>query len=381
MAVKLRNLYNEICTKYDVELLTESCFDKRVSWMHMVEDMDFIPLLHGDELVFNSGLNFHSEEWLKTYIQELNRMNANGLIITLRDGAKFSEEIISYCNEMQFPLFSASWMTPYIDIMRIFAEILIKHEQKETSLNAALKSAIFNPENEELYLKEFEKNGFFRDMEYDIAILSCNAYFENKENERLALLEKQLHDSMKRGLVYEENGKLIILAADKDRRWLRSELQKICKKDEKVYAGIGSSVRKLTDIHKAYNHAFTAYQLTKTAIPKNILFFEELGIYKVLSKVTDAEILDEFVEATLGKLLQYDREHGTDYVKILEVYFENECSIVLSAQKLFCHKNTLSYKLNDIREILGYEILDNQHRVAIMLSFSILKLRFIVESE
>ena len=214
MAVKLRNLYNEICTKYDVELLTESCFDKRVSWMHMVEDMDFIPLLHGDELVFNSGLNFHSEEWLKTYIQELNRMNANGLIITLRDGAKFSEEIISYCNEMQFPLFSASWMTPYIDIMRIFAEILIKHEQKETSLNAALKSAIFNPENEELYLKEFEKNGFFRDMEYDIAILSCNAYFENKENERLALLEKQLHDSMKRGLVYEENGKLIILAAD-----------------------------------------------------------------------------------------------------------------------------------------------------------------------
>ena len=381
MAVKLRNLYNEICTKYDVELLTESCFDKRVSWMHMVEDMDFIPLLHGDELVFNSGLNFHSEEWLKTYIQELNRMNANGLIITLRDGVEFSKEIISYCNEMQFPLFSASWMTPYIDIMRIFAEILIKHEQKETSLNAALKSAIFNPENEELYLKEFEKNGFFRDMEYVIAILSCNAYFENKENERLALLEKNLHDSLKHGLVYEENGKLIIMAAGKDRRWLRSELEKICKNDEKVYVGVGTSVNKLTDIHKAYNHAYTAYQLTRTALPENILFYEQVGIYKVLSKVNDADTLNEFVDETVGKLLEYDRKQGTNYTKILEVYFENECSILASAQKLYCHKNTLSYKLNDIRDILGYEILDNEHRMSIMLAFSIMKLQATVKSE
>ena len=186
---------------------------------------------------------------------------------------------------------------------------------------------------------------------------------------------------MKHGLVYEENGKLIIMAAGKDRRWLRSELEKICKNDEKVYVGVGTSVNKLTDIHKAYNHAYTAYQLTRTALPENILFYEQVGIYKVLSKVNDADTLNEFVDETVGKLLEYDRKQGTNYTKILEVYFENECSILASAQKLYCHKNTLSYKLNDIRDILGYEILDNEHRMSIMLAFSIMKLQATVRSE
>ena len=381
MAVKLRNLYNGIDKEFEVTLHTEGCFDKVVSWIHMVEDRDFIPLLHGDELVFNSGLNYDSDEWLKDFIWELNKVNANGLIIALRDGHEFSKDMVEFCNELHFPLFSASWRTPYIDIMRNFAETLIQYQHKETSLNAALKSAIFTPENEELYMKEFEKNGFSKDTEYDIAILSCNAYFKNKENETLALLEKYLHDSLKHGLVYEENGKLIIMAAGKDRRWLRSELERICKTDEKVYVGVGASVNKLTDIHKAYNHAYTAYQLTKTAISKNILFYEQVGIYKVLSKVNDVDTLNEFVDETLGKLLEYDRKQGTNYIKILEVYFENECSILASAQKLYCHKNTLSYKLNDIRDILGYEILDNEHRMSIMLAFSIMKLQATVRSE
>ena len=374
MAVKLRNLYSGIAKDFEVILHTESCFDKVVSWIHVVEDRDFISLLHGDELVFNTGLNYDSEEWLKEFVRELNAVNANGLIIALREGHSFSGEVIQFCNELRFPLFSASWTTPYIDIMRNFAETLIQHQHKEASLNAALKSAIFNPENEELYIKEFEKHGFYRDMEYDIAIVSCDAHVKNSENEMLAFLEKQLHDSMKQGIVYEENGKLIVLATGQDRSWLRSELKRICKKDDGVCVGISASVKKLNDISKAYNHAYTAYQLTKTAIPQNILTFEEIGIYKVLSKVNDKPVLDEFVETSIGKLIKHDREHGTDYVKILEVYFENECSIVLSSQKLFCHKNTLSYKLNDIREILGYEILDNEHRMAIMLSFAIMKL-------
>ena len=37
------------------------------------------------------------------------------------------------------PLFSASWKTPYIDIMRKFSEILLKNEQRETNLIASLK--------------------------------------------------------------------------------------------------------------------------------------------------------------------------------------------------------------------------------------------------
>ncbi len=44
-----------------------------------------------------------------------------------------------------FRCFSTSWDTPFIDIMRIFSEILLKNEHRETSLAAALPFFIFFP--------------------------------------------------------------------------------------------------------------------------------------------------------------------------------------------------------------------------------------------
>ena len=40
--------------------------------------------------------------------------------------------------------------------MRIFSEILLKNEHRETSLAAALKNAIYYPENEDSYLNPLE---------------------------------------------------------------------------------------------------------------------------------------------------------------------------------------------------------------------------------
>ena len=70
----------------------------------------------------------------------------------------------------------------------------------------------------------------------------------------------------------------------------------------------------------------------------------------------------------------YDAVHHTDYLHILEVYFDHDCSIIHTADALYCHKNTLSYKLNKIKELLDYDILTNENRTDIMLSFYILRL-------
>ena len=138
--------------------------------------------------------------------------------------------------------------------------------------------------------------------------------------------------------------------------------------------GIGPTVTRLKDIHNSYEKAYTAYQLTKTAIPKNILSYEDLGIYKILADAKESAIYPAFVKEILGKLMDYDKENDTDYMQILEAYFENECSIVQTAKALYCHKNTMSYKLNKIKDILGYDILSNENRTKIMLSFYILRL-------
>ncbi len=374
MAVALEKLYSEIDPEHQVRLLTKSCYHKMIDWMHMVEEMDFVPFLHGDELVFNSGINYSSEEWLVNYIEALVEKRAGGLILSMRYGMSVPQEIIDYCDRIEFPLFSATWATPFIDIMRVFSGILLRNEQRETNLSTALKNAIYFPENEELYMSHFERNGMFSHMNYMVVILSCDAYGTEKGNKILSQLQKNIRNVMEKGIVCEENERLIILIANGSEREVIDAFREIGEKDSNVYVGVGTTVRTSKEIHKSYDRAVTAYKLTGTAIEKNILIYEELGIYKLLADRKEEEIYPEFVEETLGKVIQYDQEHDTDYLKILIAYFENECSIINTARSLYCHKNTMTYKINKIKEIMDCEILDNENRMKIMVSIHLMKL-------
>lgn len=374
MAVELRVLYEQMRTEYDVVLRTTSCFGKMVGWMHMVEEPEFSSLLRGDELVFNTGLNYASEAWLKELVDSINRVHARGLIVALQHGRTFSKDIINYCNQIQLPLFSATWETPFVDIMRKFSEILIQNEQNETSLVAALKHAIYYPEDEDQYLNHFEMNGFFRDMSYAVAILSCFTYDAQNRNRKLAQLHDTVRKVIRKSALYEEKGRLIILTAGYLMDRLKSEFQKICSDDPNVYIGIGTVEKQIQDIHRSYKNAYTAYELTKTTIPKNLLCYDELGVYKILADMRNAEIYPNFVEEVLGNLIRYDQKNGTDYVKILNCFFDHDCSILNTSKALYCHKNTLSYKMNAIKDILGYDIMCNENRVKIMVAYYILRL-------
>ena len=120
MAVELKKLYEEIRYKYNVCLETESCFDKHISWLHILDNIEFAPFLHGDELVFNSSLNESTEAERQKYIDQLLLSKAGGLIVSLQNHHGFSQNLIQYCNEKKFPVFSTSWETPFINITRIF---------------------------------------------------------------------------------------------------------------------------------------------------------------------------------------------------------------------------------------------------------------------
>lgn len=375
MAVKLSSLYKEIYPKHDVRLLTDSCFEKKIGWVHMVENIDFANLLHGDELVFNSTLNEESEYMRKDYIDKLISVEAGGLIVALQEGHEFSQELIDHCNKMEFPLFQASWETSYLNIMRRFSEILLDHERNETNLIAALKNAIYYPADEQLYLNHFERNGFSRNMPYTVLVLGFVESEAESNSEQLSLISKAVPHIINQNIVYESNGRLILLTAGYSPAFLKQKFSTICHRYPSLHVGIGSLETELSNIHRSYNNAWTAYQLSTTAISQDVLCFDELGAYQILANVKEPAVLyPDFVSHTLGKLMDYDKEHRTDYMDILALYFENNCSITQTANVSFYHQNTLKYKIKAIKEILGYDITTNENRVKIILSLSILKL-------
>ena len=62
----------------------------------------------------------------------------------------------------------------------------------------------------------------------------------------------------------------------------------------------------------------------------------------------------------LSRLLQEDRENNTDLYYTLKVYLLNENSVTMAADSLHIHRNTLVYRLKQIRECIEADINDNE---------------------
>ena len=375
MAVELQELYEAVKSSYDIQLRTKSCYGKQIEWVHMVEGVEFVKLLHGDELALNSGLNYHSEEWLYELIKSLYEKGIGGLILTLRENTDITQGMIDYCDSLAFPLFTTAWETPYVEIIRIFSVILLKKNEMETTLAAALKNVIYYPDNEKMYQNHLERHGFLANMVYHVAIIGCVTLDDEVWNTKRKEIQMQLKMQFKQCIAYEAEEKLVILFAGYQKAEILSYLEQVCEKTGTISVGLGITVTHMSQICISFEKAMTAYRMTQTSIEKRCLDYEGLGVYKIISEVKEKAVCDAFVEEVLGKLIAYDKENKVPLLPVLEAYFEYECSIMQTAEALYFHVNTMKYKLNKIKEILGYDILSNENRMKIMLAFYIMRIR------
>lgn len=85
--------------------------------------------------------------------------------------------------------------------------------------------------------------------------------------------------------------------------------------------------------------------------------------------VTDEQ---ELRGGRLGVLLDYDAQHGTDYVETLHVYLDAFGDIAAAAAKLCIHANTLRYRLRKLQEIAEIQLDNPNERLALMLQLQLL---------
>ena len=74
----------------------------------------------------------------------------------------------------------------------------------------------------------------------------------------------------------------------------------------------------------------------------------------------------------LIRLMDYDRDHGTEYFSALRTYVEEKYSVTHTAERLFVHRTTLLKHLKKIDEITNMDLDDWNTRLHLCLSFQFL---------
>lgn len=119
----------------------------------------------------------------------------------------------------------------------------------------------------------------------------------------------------------------------------------------KLAIGIDSPVNNYTLIHHAYIKALKALQACTRSQTKDIRFYNTINMEIFSGEIPDMIKLEYIRKIFLG----YSTKEISEWIPILEVFFEEEGSISLAAERLFIHKNTLQYKLNKLKECTGYD--------------------------
>jgi PucR family transcriptional regulator, purine catabolism regulatory protein len=99
--------------------------------------------------------------------------------------------------------------------------------------------------------------------------------------------------------------------------------------------------------------------------------FEHLGVQRLLFQLRDNPELASFYDDLLGKLQAHDERQGAELVNTLEAFFECHGNHVRTAQRLHLHRNTLLYRLDRAKGVLGVDLDDAETRLALQVALKI----------
>ena len=140
------------------------------------------------------------------------------------------------------------------------------------------------------------------------------------------------------------------------------------KKDTDFQIGIGKSVEGYQRLKESYQEASRAIKyidiirLVTGDKNKSVVQYSNLGFFQIFGKVDDMTELERCIPETLKKLYLYDDEHKGELITTLQMYLRNNQSIKKTADAMFVHYRTISYRLEKIKQISGINF-DNANEV------------------
>ena len=156
---------------------------------------------------------------------------------------------------------------------------------------------------------------------------------------------------------FSQTNEGIIIIAECDPKNQRRSVENIFKildytvdKDEmaNIRIGISNIYTRFWDMDIAYKQAKIASEVGAFN-NKRLTIYNDLDIDLVLQEVK-IESKRLFEEKVIGNIVQ-----NKQLVETLVTFFECNCSISDTSNKMYIHKNTLQYRLNKIKELTGYD--------------------------
>lgn len=249
---------------------------------------------------------------------------------------------------------------------------------------------------EQQYKNDFLREILFNDTISETDLIEWGAkYSLSKEDQYVCLLlsEKESYDANVDKIMQKAEVNAVLLKKWPD-MFIGNIRNRICivhavdksdlnKKAEDIYRtvefqlrlkgiciGVGEVSKGPFGIRKSFFQAEQALKFTRTIKRfKNIIYYRELGAFRLLGLLLETQELMDFYNDTIGKLKKQDPKG--ELIKTLQTLFYHNEVLKITAEKLYIHVNTLKYRLNRIEEITGLNLKKSEDKMNVFLGLKI----------
>lgn len=231
-----------------------------------------------------------------------------------------------------------------------------------------MQNVLFADINEEYILEQAAFYGFHLETPHCVLIGDC---IPDKHHEDIyTYIQRYLHTEFHNGekaMVMNHNGHIVAFLPEQEH--LTETLEHVISQtttafpDVRVIFGIGNYYKQLSSYRNSYYEAVSAFRFLQSNQTQNIIFYDDLGLLRLIDDSNQGEKIRNYVYSYLAPLMS--SEH-TVLIETLDQFQMDNFNISKAAEHLFIHRNTLLQRLEKIYSLLQIDISDYNVRREIM---------------
>jgi sugar diacid utilization regulator len=201
------------------------------------------------------------------------------------------------------------------------------------------------------------------------------------DRQLVGLVREHLASRAPKSTTVPHGGAIVVVAKQPSRRErdlrrlasdLAATLESVAGKGT-VTIAIGDPCDRPDDYAPSYGAARRALDvMLKVGGHGSVVGTRELGVYGLLLQASSLDDLGVFARGTLEPLIEHDRTHGSDLLRTLRVYLEEDRVQRRAAARCFIHVNTVVYRINRIELLLGRSLDDPSTVFDVTLAFRVM---------
>ena len=362
------------------EHLVDGCVDEEIFYRGIIEN-------NGTSYVWMKASKYVDVKENTAIITFHNTKVIPNTIVTMEQELRKKEQDV--CMELE---------NATINLQDGFLSEFAQDEEKKTYqrdiiqniLNGLLSSKEMTEAAAQLGMKESDT---YRVVDFHTITKNVQRKYTKEQLHEVGVIEGELMHLLPDALIYRNMDQIVMIQqVDSDQTELEyqkemEEIEEVIqqsilyrKKDTDFQIGIGKSVEGYQRLKESYYEASQAIKYIEIIRQvtgdknKSVVHYSNLGFFQIFGEIDDVTELERYIPETLKKLYLYDDEHKGELITTLQMYLRNNQSIKKTADAMFVHYRTISYRLEKIKQISGINFDDANEVLAVSNGLIIYKM-------